>query len=126
MAYLPLNADGTPVEGAVAALVPVKNEPVVDVTVPPLPEGASAYAVMFVNNKEYTLRPDDITIYTVGGQGDEEYDDGGFPEPSIPTMMPTAKLQIPPVSPFWTTPYCWRMKTTTVSSCWKTGRQRMF
>ena len=78
-AYLPLTEDGKPAEGAKATLVPVNNEPTIDVTLPALPEGASAYALMFVNNKEYTLRPDDITIYTGGGQGDEEYD-GGLPK----------------------------------------------
>lgn len=82
-AYLPLKADGTPVEGAEAVLTEVKNEAVIDVTLPALTdETATAYALLFFNNKEYTLKPDDITIYTGGGHNDEEYDNG-FPELSL-------------------------------------------
>lgn len=78
-AYIPLKADGTLMEGAQAVLTEVNNEAVIDVTLPALPEGASAYGLMFANNKEYTLRPDDISIYTGGGHNNEEYDNG-FPE----------------------------------------------
>lgn len=81
-AYIPLNADGTPTENAEATLVPVSNEPLIDVSLNNLTAGQS-YALMFVNNKEYTLRPDDITIYTGGGQGDEIYDNGGLPKLSL-------------------------------------------
>lgn len=79
LAYLLLQADGTPTTDAAVTLVPVKNEPVIDVTLTGLNPDTS-YAIMFVNNKEYTLRPDDVTIYTGGGQDDEKYDNGGFPE----------------------------------------------
>ena len=76
-AYIPLNEDGTPQDGAKATLVAVDNGNPIDVTLTGLTAGQS-YALMFVNNNEYTLAPDDITIYTGGGQGDENYDDG-FP-----------------------------------------------
>lgn len=77
-ALLPLNVDGTPQEGAELILQDVQNTGPVDVTLTGLTAGKS-YAMMFVNNNEYTLAPDDITIYTGGGQGNETYDDGGFP-----------------------------------------------
>lgn len=76
-AYVPLNESGEP-NGDVE-LKEVGNEDVIDVTLEGLTPGQS-YALMFVNNTEYTLAPDDVTIYTGGGQGDEQYDDGGFPE----------------------------------------------
>ena len=38
---------------------------------------------MLVHNKQYTLNPDDITVYTGGGQGDEAYDNGGLPDFTI-------------------------------------------
>ena len=39
-----------------------------------------SYALMFVNNNIYTLAPDDITIYTGGGQGSENATQNkGFP-----------------------------------------------
>lgn len=79
LAYIPLQADGTPAAGVELVLVPVKNESVIDVTLTGL-NPDTAYAVMFVNNKEYTLCPDNTTIYTGGGQDDEQYDNGGFPE----------------------------------------------
>lgn len=75
-AYVPLDGDGTP-NGDVE-LVEIENGSVIDVTLEGLTPGQS-YALMFVNNDEYTLAPDDVTIYIGGGQGDEEYDDGGFP-----------------------------------------------
>lgn len=75
-ACVPLNEDGKP-NGEVE-LVEVENGDVIDVTLDGLTPGQS-YALMFVNNAEYTLASDDITIYTGGGQGDEEYDNGGFP-----------------------------------------------
>ena len=82
-ALLPLNADGrTPVEGAELILPEVNNADPVDVTFTDLIRGQS-YAMMFVNNNEYTLAPDDTTIYIGGGQGDEIYNDGGFPALSI-------------------------------------------
>ena len=83
-ALIPLNTDGTPVSDANDKLIlqEVGNTDPVHVTLPGLIPGQS-YAMMFVNNNEYTLAPDDITIYTGGGQGDETYDNGGFPQLSI-------------------------------------------
>lgn len=74
---IPLNEDGTPVSDAELILQEVENADSVDVTLTGLTAGQS-YAMMFVNNAEYTLTPDDITIYTGGGQGNEAYDNG-FP-----------------------------------------------
>ena len=81
-ALVPLNEDGTPVDGEDVILQEVENSDPVDVTLTGLTVG-QPYAMMFVNNNEYTLAPDDTTIYTGGGQGNETYDDGGFPELSI-------------------------------------------
>ena len=78
---IPLNEDGTPVDDAELILQEVENTDTVDVTLTGLTAGQS-YAMMFVNNAEYTLTPDDITIYTGGGQGNEAYDDG-FPEVTL-------------------------------------------
>lgn len=75
-AYVPLDENGEP-NGDVE-LKEVGNEDVIDVTLDGLTPGQS-YALMFVNNTEYTLTPDDVTIYTGGGQEDETYDNGGFP-----------------------------------------------
>lgn len=77
-ALLPLNEDGTPKADGKLILPEVNNTDPVDVTFEGLTADQS-YAMMFVNNNEYTLAPDDITIYIGGGQGDETYDDGGFP-----------------------------------------------
>lgn len=79
---LELNEDGTVPSGnsfSVSHYVGTGSEDPVDVTIEDLEPGQS-YAVMFFNNGEYTLTPDDVTIYTGGGQGDETYDDGGFPK----------------------------------------------
>lgn len=75
---IPLNADGAVENDANPTLVEVENENLIDVKLEQLTVNQS-YALMFVNNTEYTLAPDDVTIYTGGGQGNEEYDDGGFP-----------------------------------------------
>jgi uncharacterized repeat protein (TIGR02543 family) len=79
VAYLPLDEDGTAVSGSKAVLKEVTNSQAIDVDLENLVPGQS-YALMFFNNKEYTLRPDDITIYTGGGQNDEIYDNGGLPK----------------------------------------------
>ncbi len=95
-ALIPLNTDGTPVSDANDKLIlqEVINTDPVDVTLTGLTAGQS-YALMFVNNNEYTLAPDDITIYTGGGQGDETYDDGGFPKITIDgSVDPITKLEI--------------------------------
>lgn len=81
VAYIPLKADGTPADEAELVMKEVANTDLVDVTLDALDPGTS-YAVMFVNNTEYTLAPDDVTKYIGGGQGDEDYDDG-FPILSI-------------------------------------------
>lgn len=82
VAYIPLDETGAPVENAELTMKEVENVDPIDVTLDGLTAGTS-YAIMFVNNNEYTLAPDDITIYTGGGQGDETYDDGGFPALSV-------------------------------------------
>lgn len=89
MAYIPLKEDGTPVDGAELTLKEVENENPVDVTMTGLKAG-TAYAVMFVNNAEYTLSPDDTTIYTGGGQGEETSDDG-FPKLSFANCLDEVK-----------------------------------
>lgn len=75
-AYIPLQEDGTPAADAKLTLVPVDNEPVVDVTLTGLNAGTS-YALMLVNSDEYRISPADITIYT---GGDDRYTNNGLPE----------------------------------------------
>ena len=77
-AIIPLQENGTPADNATVECVEVKNTDPIDVTLTDLTPRQS-YAMMFVNNNIYTLAPDDITIYTGGGQGNETYDDGGLP-----------------------------------------------
>lgn len=81
-AYVPLNEDGTPVEGEDVVFTEIDNSETLDIKLTGLTAGQS-YALMLVNNAEYTLTPDDVTIYRGGGQGDETYDNGGFPELTI-------------------------------------------
>ena len=78
VAYVEVNPDGTPVEGAEVTIAEVENVDNIPITLTGLTADAP-YAVMLFNNNEYTLAADDITIYIGGGQGDETYDDGGFP-----------------------------------------------
>ena len=95
-ALLPLDKDGTPNGEAEPILQEVKNTDPVDVTLIDLTAGQS-YAMMFVNNNEYTLAPDDITIYTGGGQDSEDnYETtGGFPALTIQNSVdPITKLEI--------------------------------
>ncbi len=82
VAYMQVNPDGSPVEGAKVTVEEVENTENIPITLKNLTADAP-YAVMLFNNKEYTLAPDDITIYTGGGQGNEIYDDGGFPKLTI-------------------------------------------
>lgn len=77
VAYVQVNPDGTPVDGAEVTVEEVENTDQVPITLKNLAANAP-YAVMLFNNKEYTLAPDDITIYTGGGQG-QETSDNGFP-----------------------------------------------
>ncbi len=91
VAYIPVNEDGTISDDAeLVALDEVENQEILDVTLHDLTPG-TAYAVMFVNNNIYTLAPDDITIYTGGGQGDEIYDNGGFPTVTIANSIDDVK-----------------------------------
>lgn len=80
--YMPVNSDGTPQEGADVTIEEVENVTQVSITLKNLTAN-QAYAVMLFNNNEYTLNPDDITVYTGGGQGDEAYDNGGLPDFTI-------------------------------------------
>ena len=81
VAYIPLNEDGTPVESKDVTIREVNNDSIVDVSLTNLTPGQS-YALMFVNNNEYTLKPDTTTIYTGGDQG-KANENPGFPVLSI-------------------------------------------
>lgn len=82
-AIIPLEENGTPAASDVT-LVPVDNEPVVDVTLTGLTPGTS-YALMLVNSDEYRISPADITIYT---GGDEDYTNNGLPEDYVIEGLP--------------------------------------
>lgn len=97
--YIPLNADGTPADGATLTLLPVTNDETLDVTLTGLAAGQS-YAVSLVVTNEYfvTIKPADITVYT-GGKGyngtvvdDEGHitsdSKNGFPEPGFEIILP--------------------------------------
>ena len=92
-AYIPLKDDGTPADDAALTLEEVENQAEIDVTMKNLTPG-TAYALMFVNNNEYTLSPDDITIYTGGGQG-EETSESGFPTVTLNNCLDSIrKLEV--------------------------------
>lgn len=76
VAYIPVNADGTPEENAELKLKEVPNEAIVDITLDGL-DSEKAYAVMLVNNDTYVLTPEDITIYTGGDNYNKTH---GLPE----------------------------------------------
>ena len=76
VAYIPLKANGMPADNAEVTIKEVKNEPTVNVSLESL-EPNTSYALMFVNNNEYTLKPDATTVY-VGGENKEGAT--GFPE----------------------------------------------
>ena len=63
--YIPLNSDGTPQQDAAVTCEEVKDATIIDVTMKKLIQDTS-YALMFFNNTEYVLRPDDLTIYAGG------------------------------------------------------------
>ena len=79
--YIPLKTDGTPADDAALTVVPVENEAILDITVSDLTPDTS-YALMLIHSNEYTIKPDDITIYT-GGETE-----GGLPEPTIINSTP--------------------------------------
>lgn len=81
LAYIPMNADGSVPDDAQLTLKKVGSGDQIDVTMDGL-DASKSYAFMFFNSSEYTLAPDDITVYTGGGQGSETYDDG-FPALTI-------------------------------------------
>lgn len=93
VAYIPVNKDGTPVDGAEVIIEEVENDEHVPITLKNLTAG-SPYAVMLFNNAEYIFNPDDITVYTGGGQGDENYDDG-FPEITLTNCVDTSFVKNP-------------------------------
>lgn len=80
VAYVPLQADGTPDADAEVKLEEIVNQETLDITLDNLTAGTS-YALMLVVSDEYVLRPDDITIYT---GGDEE----GFPSWTMENTKP--------------------------------------
>lgn len=81
-ALIPLDKSGESAPSGELILQEVGNADPVDVTLTGLDAGRS-YAMMFVNSNEYVLAPDDTTVYIGGGQGDELYDNGGFPAPTF-------------------------------------------
>ncbi len=85
-AYIPMNADGTPVADAKAVLKQVENASVIDVTMDDL-TADSSYALMFVMSDEYIFKPDDITIYT-GGDGTDDAQTSGLPTPTMNESLP--------------------------------------
>ncbi|MCI7775626.1 MAG: hypothetical protein MSH55_07620 [Enorma sp.] len=90
-AYVPLGEEGTP-NGDVE-LVEIENGSTIDVALDGLTSGRS-YALMFVNNAEYTITADSITKYIGGGAGDETTGNG-FPELTIDgSVDPIEKLEI--------------------------------
>lgn len=80
VAYVPLQADGTPANDAEVTLQEIVNQETLDITLDHLTANTS-YAVMLVVSDEYVLRPDDITIYT-GGKGE------GFPSWTMENTKP--------------------------------------
>ncbi len=81
VAYIQVNPDGTPVEGAKVTVEEVANVDNVPITLKGLTADAP-YAVMLFNNAEYTITADSITKYIGGGAGDETTGNG-FPELTI-------------------------------------------
>ena len=78
VAYMPVDVSGAPLDGASVTVSEVENDTWVPISLEGLTPG-QPYVVMLFNNAEYTLSADDTAIYIGGGQGDETYDDGGFP-----------------------------------------------
>ena len=74
--YIPLKEDGTPADNAALTVVPVENEAILDITVSNLTPDTS-YALMLIHSNEYTIKPDDITIYT-GGETEGGLPNGTF------------------------------------------------
>ena len=90
VAYMPLQADGTPAaDAALSELKPLANTDTLDVTLNGLQPGTS-YALMFVMSDEYTLKPDDITVYT-GGDGTDSSETNGLPAFSMNDSIPSIK-----------------------------------
>ena len=89
VAYVQVNPDGSPVVGVKVTIEEVKNAEQVPITLKDLTAG-TPYAVMLFNNNEYTLAPDDITIYTGGGQG-QETSNSGFPALTITNSVDEIK-----------------------------------
>ena len=79
--YIPMNADGTPAKDAKLQIKEVANTDPVDVTLEGLTPDTS-YALMFVNNNEYTLKPDTTTVYVGGAQG-KDGEKNGLPVLSV-------------------------------------------
>lgn len=89
VAYIAVGTDGLPADGAQLTLVAVENTDPVDVTLEGLTPGQS-YVMMLVNTNIYQLAPDDVTIYTGGGQG-QETSDNGFPTPTFTDSLDDIK-----------------------------------
>ena len=79
--YIPLNADGLPAADLTAEdmkLIPVENQKTLDVTMEGA-EGNRSYALMFVNNDQYTLYPDQCGIYSGNAMPEpEDFSIGGL------------------------------------------------
>ena len=88
-AYIPLNEDGSPVDNSELEMIPLTSSSIIEVSLDNLNAGTS-YGLMFVLADEYTLKPDDITIYT-GGEGTDENETNGLPEPTMLSSIPSIK-----------------------------------
>ena len=91
-ATIPLTATGEPADAAELVLTPVENTDPIEVTLSGL-EAGTPYAMMFVNTNIYRLAPDDITIYTGGGQDSEHNyaETGGLPKVTLSNSLDEIK-----------------------------------
>ena len=78
MAYVPLDASGTQVEGSLSSPIYVENEDLVDITLTGLTPD-QPYAWMLFNSDNYVVSPKSTTIYTGGASGANEKYTTGFP-----------------------------------------------
>ena len=88
VAYVELKSDGTMADNAQLHLHELKGGDSIDVTLRDA-KASTAYAVMFFNSSEYSLVPDDVTVYIGGGQGQEDNYDatGGFPDYTLTNCL---------------------------------------
>lgn len=102
-AFIPLNADGTPQDGAKATLVQLVNSDTLDITLTGLTPGTS-YALSLVVTDHYyiTVNTADITVYMGGEDGFEGVVNGdntivgshSLPEPGFTFELPKGVTDI--------------------------------